>query len=97
MARQAMVNIMLGVTSVQQSYGVDGVGAGSFAGQEQRGGSQQGQKGGWGQVLAYPDRAGNASKCIFWSAIALGALLQGRSLEFVSSPGCWIRNQLFQL
>lgn len=92
-----MVNIMLGGTSVQQRYGVDGVGAGSFAGQEQSRVSQQEQTGGWGQVLAYHDRAGYSAKCIFWSAVALGALLQGRSLEFVSPPGCWVRNDMPQL
>lgn len=95
-ARQAMVNIMLGGANGQQRYGVGGVGAGNIAGQGYRGAPQQGQAGRWGQGLAHHDREGNASKCIFWSAIAIGSLLRGRSLEFVSPPypaaGCGIKS-----
>lgn len=85
-ARQAMVNIMLGDAKVPQRCDVYGVGTGLFAGQEQKRAPLRGQDGGWGQGLADHDRAENSSTCIFWSSIALGALLQGRSLMFVSPP-----------
>ena len=82
-----MVNIMLGGSKVQRRHIICGVGVGNLNEQEQiRAVLQHGQEGRWGQELAHEDRAENSSKCIFWAAIALGALLQGRSLAFVSPP-----------
>ncbi|CAM9274390.1 unnamed protein product, partial [Laminaria digitata] len=40
--------------------------------------------GGWGQALARQDSTSCPSKCILWCAVALGALVQGCSLEFVT-------------
>lgn len=91
-----MVNIMLGGAEVQQSHKVCGAGTGNLAGQEQKRAPQHRQEEGWGQRLAYHDRAGNSSKCIFWSAIALGALLQGCSLAFVSPPGAGHGSECFR-
>lgn len=56
----------------------------SRAGGEQAEYPQQGHDEGWGHVLACHDRIDYPSTCIFWCAIALGALVQGRSSGFVS-------------
>lgn len=78
-----MVKILLGTVQPPENETVCGK-AGSCGG---RGGgdvSQDDGQWGWEQALAHQDGAKDPSKCILWCAIALGALVQGCSLEFVS-------------
>lgn len=81
MVREAMFNVMLGSMSRKRQERVH-VGGGSFAGGQEvlRGG----EGGGAGQALAYRPKEGDPSTCILWCTIALGALVQGCPLEFVS-------------
>lgn len=92
MVRQAMVNIMLGSMPLQRQEQPRG-GAGGPAGREQAGIPQQDQEGGLGRVLACQDTTDYPAKCIFWCAIALGALVQGCSLVFVSNSVLEIRSR----
>lgn len=84
MVRQAVVKIMLG--SMQQRQERFCIGAGDLAEGEEVEFLQESEKGGWGQSLACQDKTSCPSKCILWCAIALGALVQGCSLEYVSRP-----------
>lgn len=56
---------------------LNGAGAGAdFAeGQEEKG---------WDDALALRDVSGSPAKCIMWCAIALGALMRGSPVEYVS-------------
>lgn len=47
---------------------------------------QQGGDGGWSQTWPLQDSTSYPSECILWCTIALGALVQGCSSEFVSYP-----------
>lgn len=80
-----MVNIMLG-SMPQQRQKRFPVRAGGLARGEQAKFPQQGQEGGLGQMLASQENSHYPSKCIFWCAIALGALIRGCSSDFVSYP-----------
>lgn len=78
-----MVKIMLGSMPQQRQEMLRAEESG-LPGGEQAGLPQQGQHGGWGRVLTCQDRTDYPSKCIFWCAIALGALVQGCPSGFVS-------------
>ena len=80
-----MVNVMLNSMPQELQERLRG-GAGGLAGTEQAGFPQQCQEGGGDKVLECQDRTHYPYKCIFWCAIALGALLQGCSSPFVSNP-----------
>ena len=75
---------MLG--SMQQRQERFRIGAGDLAEGDEGEFLQESEEGGWGQSLACQDTTSCPSKCILWCAIALGALVQGCSLEYVSRP-----------
>ena len=83
MVREAMVKIMLG-SRLHQRKREFRAGRSSFAEGQERDVVREIETGGAGQALAYRQQAGDASTCIFWCTIALGALVQGCPLEFVS-------------
>lgn len=80
-----MVKIMLDTTPQHDQDMTDGV-DGSLVSLEDRGFPQKDAGLRWGQSLADQGRSNDPSRCILWCAIALGALVQGCSLEFVSRP-----------
>ena len=83
MVRQAMVKIMLSSMPQQRQekvrVGEDGLAAGERARM-----IQQGEDGITSQTLASQEGTDYPSECILWCTIALGALVQGCSSEFVS-------------
>lgn len=82
MVRQAVVQIMLGPNPQQRH---DGFRAGPMLAEGEEGEFHpDGERGGGGQALAHQESTSCPSKCILWCAIALGALVQGCSLEYVS-------------
>eukprot|EP00904_Undaria_pinnatifida_P005103 jgi/Undpi1/1722/HiC_scaffold_11.g05112.m1 len=82
MVRQAVVQIMLGPNPQQRH---DGFRAGPMLAEGEEGEFHpEGERGGWGQALAHQESTSCPSKCILWCAIALGALVQGCSLEYVT-------------
>lgn len=83
MVRQAMVEIMLGANLSLRQESV-WVGAGSLAGGNEGGSPHKSEEWGWGQTFTDQDGLGDPPKCTLWCAIALGALLQGCPLDFVS-------------
>lgn len=80
-----MVKIMLGSMPQQREESIRD-GRGGLAGGGQSSGLRQGGDGGWSQTLACQDSTSHPSECILWCTIALGALVQGCSSEFVSYP-----------
>lgn len=80
-----MVKIMLG-SMPQEREEIFRDGGGGLAGGGQSPDQRQGWHGGWSQTLASQDSTGHPSECILWCTIALGALVQGCSSEFVSYP-----------
>lgn len=61
-----------------------GVGTGRLASGDDRGFHEQCEEWTWGQTMGNEDGAGDPPKCILRCAIALGELVQGCSLDFVS-------------
>ena len=79
-----MVEVMLGTGPRRGSKVLCGR-ACSYAGEEEGGVPREVRQWGWNQALASSHYgAGDPSRCTFWCAIALGALVQGCSIEFVS-------------
>ena len=80
-----MVKIMLDSMPQQHKEVVSGGNVGlARGGQSQL--LQQGGDGGWSQASPREDSTSYPSECILWCTIALGALVQGCSSEFVSPP-----------
>lgn len=84
-ARQAMVNIML-ASKPRQRDQENGIETGNLERGRRKGIPPQGNERSRGTGLACQNRVENSSRCIFWCAIALGALLKGSPLSFVSFP-----------
>ena len=83
MVREVMVKIMLESRPHQRQQRFR-AGRSNFAGGQEEEVHREMETGGAGQVLAYQQQGGDSSTCIFWCTIALGALVQGCPLEFVS-------------
>lgn len=98
MVRQAVVKIMVGsMQQQQQRQERFRIGAGGLAEGEEGDFLQEGEEGGWGQAVACQETTSCPSKCILWCAVALGALVQGCSLEFVSRHPARTRSRLLPL
>lgn len=91
--RHAMVEIMMEAVAPRQnfqnrypSFGNGGLAMGEEAPEGAAVGTRlaEGEEEGWGRTLFCRDVPDNPAKCMMWCAIALGALMRGSPVEFVS-------------
>lgn len=81
--RQAMVNLVLASTP-QQRQEIFRAGAGDLSRREYSKFPRQGYEEDRNQMLEPQNRTQYPSKCMFWCVIALGALEQGLTSQFVN-------------
>lgn len=91
--RSAMVEIMMGAVPPQQRYEHQrehhGIGEWAMGGEAFQGAAAGtrlagGDEEGWNGASVWRGVPDNPAKCIMWCAIALGALMRGSPVEFVS-------------
>lgn len=83
MVREAMFGIMSRSAIKERQQGLR-IGGRRFAGEHEGGLLQEVEGGSVRQPPAHRQEEGDPSTCILWCTIALGALVQGCPLEFVS-------------